>query len=239
MVIENLIIDFGMHEGLDTEYYLQKGFKVVAIEANPILVEKAQVKFRKEIEDGDLIIEAVGVAPHDGYADFYRNLENSEWSSFDQNLGTRQNTKYDIVKVRCQRPEELFAKHGMPYFVKIDIEGYDKYVVRALKMLDDRPRFLSVEDSGAHCVSELYDVGARHFKFLNQIDKWQIKLPNPALEGHYVDTTFGAATSGPFGKELPGEWMDIETATAVYLKDVRPSGCPPKNGWWDIHCHFD
>ena len=31
----DLIIDVGMHTGKDTLFYLQKGFRVVAIEANP------------------------------------------------------------------------------------------------------------------------------------------------------------------------------------------------------------
>lgn len=37
----SLIIDVGMHTGRDTEFYLKKGFNVVAIEANPELVKKA------------------------------------------------------------------------------------------------------------------------------------------------------------------------------------------------------
>jgi hypothetical protein len=33
----NLIYDFGMHDGADTDYYLRKGFRVVAVEADPLL----------------------------------------------------------------------------------------------------------------------------------------------------------------------------------------------------------
>ena len=35
---KNLIFDIGMHIGQDTEFYLKKGFCVVAVEANPKLV---------------------------------------------------------------------------------------------------------------------------------------------------------------------------------------------------------
>lgn len=34
-----LIYDIGAHLGEDTDFYLKKGFKVVAIEANPFLAE--------------------------------------------------------------------------------------------------------------------------------------------------------------------------------------------------------
>ena len=35
---KNLIYDVGMSNGDDTAYYLHRGFRVVAIEANPLLV---------------------------------------------------------------------------------------------------------------------------------------------------------------------------------------------------------
>jgi hypothetical protein len=31
----DLIYDLGMHRGGDTQFYLEKGFRVVAVEANP------------------------------------------------------------------------------------------------------------------------------------------------------------------------------------------------------------
>jgi spermidine synthase len=38
-MIPNLIYDIGMHDGSDSEFYLRKGYRVVAVEANPKLVE--------------------------------------------------------------------------------------------------------------------------------------------------------------------------------------------------------
>ena len=35
---KDLIYDVGMHKGEDTEFYLRKGFRVIAIEADPDLV---------------------------------------------------------------------------------------------------------------------------------------------------------------------------------------------------------
>ena len=36
----NLIFDFGFHNGDDSDFYLRKGYNIVAIEANPELVNK-------------------------------------------------------------------------------------------------------------------------------------------------------------------------------------------------------
>ncbi len=43
----DLIFDLGMHTALDTKFYLDKGFRVVAVEANPRMVESAREQVRK------------------------------------------------------------------------------------------------------------------------------------------------------------------------------------------------
>jgi predicted RNA methylase len=52
----DLIYDLGMHTGLDTKYYLDKGFRVVAVEANPKLVERGHAQFADAIAAGKLHI---------------------------------------------------------------------------------------------------------------------------------------------------------------------------------------
>ena len=56
---KNLIFDIGFHKGEDTKYYLEKGYKVVAVEANPILTDYGKIKFKKYIEPLPLIFQRV------------------------------------------------------------------------------------------------------------------------------------------------------------------------------------
>jgi len=60
---KDLVYDVGMNTGADSANYLKKGFRVVAVEANPILAAENADKFRKEIEDKRLSIinRAVGM----------------------------------------------------------------------------------------------------------------------------------------------------------------------------------
>jgi len=51
-----LIYDVGMYDGLDTRYYLDSGYKVLAVEANPELVARAHQHFGKEIRAGQLVV---------------------------------------------------------------------------------------------------------------------------------------------------------------------------------------
>ncbi|TIL80880.1 MAG: FkbM family methyltransferase, partial [Mesorhizobium sp.] len=46
----DLVYDVGMNNGDDTAYYLHRGFRVVAIEADPDLCNGAVSRFGKELE---------------------------------------------------------------------------------------------------------------------------------------------------------------------------------------------
>lgn len=43
----DLIFDIGMHNGDDSDYYLKKGFRVIAIEANPTLCALGAARFKE------------------------------------------------------------------------------------------------------------------------------------------------------------------------------------------------
>ena len=45
---EKLIYDVGMHLGEDAEFYLSKGYKVIAIDADPNLIKLAKSRFASD-----------------------------------------------------------------------------------------------------------------------------------------------------------------------------------------------
>jgi FkbM family methyltransferase len=232
-----LIMDIGMNNGLDSLFYLRKGFRVVAIEANPLLVKKAQFDLASYIASGQLIIEHVGLGEQEGQFNFYINLENDHWSSFVKDYGTRNGTRYEEISINCIKPQSLFEKYGMPYYLKIDIEGKDINVVRSLHDFTDRPQYISIEENQTYFFAELWSLGYRGFKLVDQRNLTQVKCPNPPLEGIYVDATFDGNTSGPFGKEAPGEWMTFDLALEKYLTEIRSPtrGYLVGHSWFDIH----
>lgn len=236
-----LIMDVGMNNARDSEFYLRKGFRVVAIEANPRLAEAGRQKLAPYIQTGQLIIEQVGLGEAEGSFTFYANLDNDHWSSFKREWGTRNGTRYEEINVKCHTPHWLFAKHGIPYYLKIDIEGHDLMVLRALKDFPVRPQYVSVEEGGVEFYAELWNVGCRYFKLVDQAGFASVKMPNPPLEGRYVDAYFDGETSGPFGDEAPGLWEKFGPAVERFVATVRsPSKgyVGPKNSWFDIHGRF-
>jgi FkbM family methyltransferase len=233
----DLIMDFGMHKGHDTAFYLGKGFRVVAVEANPALVAQARSRFAAEIAEGQLVIEAVGVGEKPGTATFYRNLDKDDWSSFLREYGAREGTRFEELEVECVRPQTIFERHGIPYYLKVDIEGLDVAVVRALDHFANRPRYVSIEERHASHFAELWAVGCRRFKIVDQSRLGELSCPLPPREGRYVPASFSGESSGPFGEEIPGDWMSFDEALEYYLTRIRsPSrGHLAGDSWFDIH----
>ncbi len=59
----DLIFDIGLHRGEDTDFYLKKGFRVAAFEADPNLVAHCKARFRDAISEGRLQIVEGAIAP--------------------------------------------------------------------------------------------------------------------------------------------------------------------------------
>ena len=166
-MIDDLIYDVGMNNGDDTAYYLHKGFRVLAIEANPILTEAAQARFHTEIAQGRLTILAVGIAEQEGEATFWINDEVSEFSSFLQSSGCRENTVAHPVTVPCVTFTSVLATYGVPYYLKIDIEGFDMLCIDALSP-NHLPGFVSLEGASMENLLALQRLGYNAFKCIDQ-----------------------------------------------------------------------
>ncbi len=228
-----LIFDLGMNNGDDTAYYLGRGYKVIALEPNPALCERVQARFRVAIDDGRLQMLNAAIWDKPGRAKFYVNLDNDHWSSLDVDWAGRDATRYDEITVRCVTLGELFGEFGVPYYLKIDVEGVDQSVLEQLHVNATRPLFVSVEDCrlGFDYMRILAACGYDRFQLLDQSMVPQMK--------DIFGNTFSAGSSGPFGDDLPGQWLPHEEMVKFYSTTVRDAvgnRLGPRTHWWDIHC---
>ena len=89
---DDLIYDVGMHKGEDTRYYLRKGFRVVAFEANPVLVSECRARFAAELQSGRLSIVEGALAPAAWQGDsitFFVNQRKSVFGTIDPDFAQR------------------------------------------------------------------------------------------------------------------------------------------------------
>jgi FkbM family methyltransferase len=233
---DDLIFDFGMHNGDDTDYYLKKGFRTVSVDANPTLCAIAATRFQKSIEEDKLRICNLGVAPTRGELAFYVNKGISEWSSFDRDIASRGHPVAE-VKVRTVRPEDFFKAFGVPYYCKIDIEGFDRLVVDAISRLPVKPRYVSFENGVLRDFEVLVAAGYTAFQLVEQSIVPQVKLPQPSAEGNSITHDFPSGASGPFGKDLDGGWLTVPEMRERLEKHHKDLAARPERGydWWDLH----
>lgn len=230
-----LIYDIGLHVGQDTDFYLKKGFRVVAVEANPELAAAGREKFKDAIDSKRLIILNIGIAEAEGILPFYVNDDLSEWSSFDKKIGTTRGP-YHVIDVPTRPLGDIVAEHGIPYYIKLDIEGLDLAALKSMRRFDEKPKYFSLENGQRFMIDELRTQGYRGFKFVNQARIHEIKLEAPAREGQFVEHSFPFGASGPFGNEIAGPWLDYDEVCR--LSDEywnRPDRDASIHGWYDVH----
>jgi hypothetical protein len=116
-------------------------------------------------------------------------------------------------------------KYGVPFYLKVDIEGSEALVIRDLSR-DDLPQYVSIEMWGIDSICQLYALGYRKFKVVNQP-----KLSNTTFNGW----TF-RHSSGPFGEDAPGTWAPLDRILLQWLKYLAHEQSTFLDGvWYDLH----
>ncbi len=136
---------------------------------------------------------------------------------------------------------QLFEEHGVPYYIKCDLEGADEVFVDQLLETRVMPKFLSVESSGIQGLSglaKMYTLGYDRMQIVNQTLNHFTVVPEPAREGKHVTAKFSGHMSGLFGRELrPNRWRKFHEAVANFTDylSLKARDDDLALGWTDIH----
>lgn len=222
-----LIFDVGCHKGEDSEFYLAKGFKVVAVEANPELCKEIRAKFATQIEYGTFILVDKAIGEREGRTPFYVNSDFSdwgttrpEWAARNEYLGTRSKR----IEVESVTFSSLLRRFGRPYYLKIDIEGADILCLKDLLLFRNRPQYVSIEsDKRSWCalrreMNLFRQLGYSKFKVVDQKEVPSQVPPEPPREGRFVRQKFVFGSTGLFGEEAPGAWLTRRELLAKYRR---------------------
>lgn len=224
------IYDIGMHNGDDTEYYLLKGFKVVSVEANSLLCRAAEQRFASHIASGRLKILNVAVADRPGRMKFYVNKKSSVLSSLQKpaDMNDWEEVECDAVPII-----DILRSPDTIEFVKIDIEGYDAKILGDMQRHGILPSNVSAEAHKVDVICKLVSMGYTKFKIVNCLHIGRKTEPTniKAIDGSVKTHRFPAHSSGPFGDDLPGQWLSADQVLYSWLGRNILSG----PGWYDVH----
>lgn len=236
-VTDDLIFDVGMHKGEDTKYYLSLGFRVLAVDADPNMIELAKKTFVPYLSSGRLALLNVAISDKDDQeADLYIS-EQSEWNSLKRQVSDRKHSLREVIRVKTRTLPSIMSEFGVPHYCKIDIEGYDSTCLQSLSGVEPLPEFISVESEclGEHekiteeqaleTLVELKNLGYSKFKLVRQEDLTVLERENHSSTEQSVlsrpSYNFPRGSTGPFGNFLDSEWLGYEAAKKTLLYNRR------------------
>lgn len=222
-----VVFDIGLHKGEDTNFYLKKGYKVVAFEASPDLVQLCKVRFKDEIADGRLTIVEGAITSEigSGPIHFYKNDKNSVFGTINADWNQRNEAVGfggTVIEVNRIDIASYLSRFGVPHFMKIDIEGADTVVLDALKSCDERPEYLSIESNKVDLgevqreLNVLKALGYDKFTAVQQADIPNRRLATKDLNGNPFSFVFEKDSSGPFGEDLRQQWLTADACMNAY-----------------------
>lgn len=225
-----IIYDFGANKGDNIPYYLKKADEVVAVEANPVLANQIRARFPESINDGRLIVHncVVTCDKDSPEVSFYIHKTLDVRSQFPRPEPDRMH-QFTEVQLPSMGVLDLIARHGNPFYVKIDIENYDQIILRELFLNGIKPEYISAEAHSIEVFSLLLSLG--DYGSFNIVDGTTVAMK---YRNCPIKTAAGAErysfpehSAGPFGEDISGKWMTPDNFFRLLAFEQL--------GWKDVH----
>lgn len=237
------VFGIGHNTGQDTRYYLsvKPPVRVVAVDANPTLINESSHEFKPFIDKARLKLLNVGLTPHAGDLTFWVNHASDKFSSFNEAAGCRGPYGVQMggsrqychpISVSSRTCASLVHEFGLAEYIKIDIESRSYGCVESILSelyAHERPRYMSVENVTPEFLNLFRKYDYRWFKAVDQL----------ALQQGVVKSLDG--WSGPWGEnavdvEYGTRWLTFDKMMArVPLARTKFENGKNKTMWYDLH----
>ena len=244
------VFDIGMYDGSDSRYFLDEGYHVIAVEANPALAARAMEEFSEEIDDGRLTVLNRAMADAPGEVELVLCADDLGASSIYADKVAHRNPS-GTCTVQAVTFPELVAAFGVPDYVKLDIEGADRHCILAIHR-GNRPQYLSFEAGGdlEELVAHMASIGYRRFKLIGQCSflelgnerglRNRMKRRVMRILGFAQPLQVRRAgrwfrlmhSSGPAPWTSDGDWCSAESLVGKWNHAGRRDHLM---GWYDVH----
>jgi FkbM family methyltransferase len=133
----DLAFDIGAHVGDRIACFRRLSARVVALEPQPALARALRLMFGR---DRDVTIEQAAIARAPGSVELMINVDNPTVSTASADFiiaakdaaGWREQRWTKSISVPSTTLDALIARHGIPAFIKIDVEGFEAEALAGL-----------------------------------------------------------------------------------------------------------
>jgi FkbM family methyltransferase len=203
---DDLVFDVGAHVGDRVGAFRRLGAKVVAVEPQPALVKTLTLLYGR---DRAVALERTAIGRTTGEIELKINVDNPTVSTASEDFvraaagarGWEGQAWSHTIRVPVTTLDALIARHGLPAFIKIDIEGFE---AEALAGLTHPVPALSFEfttiqrDVALACIERCVELGLASFNAAlgesqtlvhatwqrpEEIAHWVAALPHEANSG--------------------------------------------------------
>ena len=201
----DLVFDVGAHVGDRVASFQRLGARVVAVEPQPAMVRALRLLYGRS---KSVAIEAQAVGREPGKARMMINVDNPTVSTIsaafveaaDGAPGWETQCWSETAEIEVTTLDALIARHGIPAFIKLDVEGFE---AEALSGLSQAACALSFEfttiqrDVGLACIERCAALGYARFNAAlgesqaligdwmsaQDVARWLTELPQAANSG--------------------------------------------------------
>ena len=197
----DLCFDVGAHVGSRAAVLAGLGCEVVAIEPHPFLAGKLRQRFA---QTRNLQIRQLAVSDTAGQATLYsspRYLTVSSlqraWTDSLRKVRPHNISFTDEVVVEAQTLSGLIEQHGVPRYCKLDIEGMDVVVLRALEQpieiisFEHLPGLITDTAEAVAALSDLAEYRFNHFPRESHL----FQLAKPVAGDELIDSLQASAAA--------------------------------------------
>lgn len=140
----DLIFDVGANQGYKTGIFFRLGARVVAVEPDDLNQRVLQQKFLTyRVKNKPLVIVPKAVSDSKSVVTMWidepgsaKNTLSQKWAEtlredqgrFGETLKFAQSKKIETVTI-----EDLISEYGLPFFLKIDVEGHEPSIIRGMR----------------------------------------------------------------------------------------------------------
>jgi len=164
----DLFFDIGAHLGSKSKQFLDKNLKAIMVEPLPQCVEQLKIKFKNK-DNVEIIQKAVGRATGNMTLDVNTKMPTTSTMAKHWKNGRFSNEKWDQkITVEMTTLDHLIKIHGLPKYIKIDVEGFEFDVLMGLSQ---KVGIISFEftseflDQTINCLNHLKKIGYHEYNF--------------------------------------------------------------------------